>query len=281
MTASDRLPRGHARLWTGLFAFLVTLILGGGGGLLLVADFKANVENAARRDVSVIGGSLARALSTQFEKAARYGIPLKLIPGVETYLSQTLNQTPGIARIVVRGPDGREVRSAVGPLTGTDTVSIPISVDGLAVGQVDVTTSPIAFSGAFQSMEQQVFGAALLCAVLAGLASGLVAGGALDRRRRRLVTAMARNVAGELDGGSRSGASGRSPVSQAFDALARGARRVGDKWAAFQAYAEELLAVDFDGRLRPEVERIRREAMPREASPRETTPRAPQTERGD
>ncbi len=40
------------------------------------------------------------------------------------------------------------------------------------------------------------------------------------------------------------------------------ARRIGAKVTAFQAYAEELLAVDFDGQLRPEVERIRREALP-------------------
>ncbi|GGF89243.1 hypothetical protein GCM10007301_56450 [Azorhizobium oxalatiphilum] len=280
MTASDGPVRGRARLATGLFAFLVTLLVGGGGGMLLVAEFKANVENAARRDVSVIGGSLARSLSTQFEKAARYGIPLKLIPGVEAYLSQTLNQTPGIARIVVRGPDGREVRSAVGPLTGTDTVSAPISVDGLAVGQVDVTTSPIAFSGAFQAMELQVAAAAFVCAVLAGIISGYVAGGSLDRRRRRLATALAHNAAGELDAGPPNAAIGRSPVAQAFDALSRGTRRVSDKWAAFQAYAEELLAVDFDGRLRPEVERIRREAMPRDAAPREATVRVNQSERG-
>ncbi|WP_029004092.1 hypothetical protein [Azorhizobium doebereinerae] len=264
MTGSDEaLPRGRARLLTGLFAFLLTLLVGGVGGAVLVSGFKASVEETARRDVTVIGGSLARALAMQFEKAARFGIPLKLIPGVEGYLAQTLNQTPGIARIVVRGPDGREVRSAIGPLAGTDTVSAPIAVDGLALGQVDVTTSPLAFSGTFAALTLQVAGAVLAFAAVAGIASGLVAGGALERRRQRLAAAMAHNVAGELDGGPQSAAIGRSPVAQAFEALSRGARRVGDKWAAFQAYAEELLAVDFDGRLRPEVERIRREALPR------------------
>lgn len=265
MTAPESHPvgRGRARLATGLFAFVLTLLVGGAAGALLVSGFKARVEEAARRDVTVIGASLARSLAQQFEKAARFGIPLKLIPGVESYLSQTLNQTPGIARIVLRGPDGREVRSAIGPATGLDITSAAISVDGLAVGQVDVTTSPTAFSGAFGDIGFQVAAAVLLCAAIAGVIAGTVAGGALERRRHRLVVAMARNVAGELDSGSHALALGHGPVGQAFDALARGARRVGEKWAGFQAYAEELLAVDFDGRLRPEVERVRREALPR------------------
>ncbi len=265
MTTPEAHPlgRGHGRLVTGLFAFALTLLVGGIAGALLISGFKARVEETARRDVTVIGASLARSLAQQFEKAARFGIPLKLIPGVESYLSQTLNQTPGIARIVLRGPDGREVRSAIGPAAGQDMTTAAISVDGLAVGQVDVTTSPSAFSGAFGDLGLQVAGAVLVCAALAGIIAGTVAGGALDRRRRRLVVAMARNVAGELDGGPQAAMLGHGPVGQAFDALARGARRVGEKWAGFQAYAEELLAVDFDGRLRPEVERIRREALPR------------------
>ncbi len=265
MTAPEAHPlgRSHARLVTGLFAFVLTLLVGGTAGAVLISGFKASVEDTARRDVTVIGSSLARALAQQFEKAARYGIPLKLLPGVEAYLSQTLNQTPGIARIVLRGTDGRDVRSAVGPLTGTDTVSAAITVDGLAVGQVEVTTSPTAFSGAFGDVGLQVAGAVALCAAVAGVLAGVVAGGALERRRRRLVVAMARNLAGELDGGPPAIGMGRGPVGQAFAALASGTRRVGEKWAGFQSYAEELLAVDFDGRLRPEVERIRREALPR------------------
>ncbi|MGU3494997.1 hypothetical protein ACLBXM_13220 [Xanthobacteraceae bacterium A53D] len=263
MTASDSVPPGRYRLITGLFAFLLTLCLGGGTGLLLITEFRANVEEAARRDVSILGGSLARSLATQFEKAARYGIPLKLIPGVDVYLTQTLSQTPGIARIVVRGPDGREVRSAIGPIAGTDTQTAAISVDGLAVGQVDVTTTPIAFGNAFEVLEMQVAAAAGLFAALAGIVSGLMAGGALERRRRRFAAVMARNIAGDLDSGPASAGIGRSAVAQAFEALSRGARRLGEKAAAFQAYAEELLAVDFDGRLRPEIERIKRETLPR------------------
>ncbi|TDT89398.1 hypothetical protein DFO45_4315 [Azorhizobium sp. AG788] len=263
MPSEAKAPQlGRTRLVTGLVAFILTFALGGAASLLLVSQFKTTVEETARRDVSVIGGSLARALAQQFEKAARFGIPLKLLPGVESYLAQTLTQTPGITRIVVRGPDGREVRSAIGPTTGTDTVSAPIQVDGLSVGLVEVTTSPTSFSAGIDDTEWRMLGAVASCALVSGLLAAWLAGGALNRRRQRFVTALERNLDGDLDPGPYSAAIGRSSVARAFHALSMEARRIGAKVTAFQAYAEELLAVDFDGQLRPEVERIRREALP-------------------
>lgn len=254
------------RLLCALLAFLVVLAVGGTGATILVTGFTARVEEAARRDARLIGDTVARSLSTQFEKAARYGIPLKLLPGVESYLSETLKQTPGITRIVVRGPDGREVRSAIGPHTGTDTVVAPISIDGISFGQVDVTTTPVTLSGVLTSLEWRTAVAVGISAALAALAAGLYAGGSLARARAALMRAMSASLVAAGHEPSIPTV-GRGAVRAAVQALVAGERLVNARRAAFDGYAEELLAVDFDGRLRLDIARIRREVAAKPSEP--------------
>lgn len=256
--------RGSPRLAVGFFAFLVTLIIAGTAGALLVSGYRTRAEDAARRDVQVIGTSVARALAQQFEKAARFGIPLKLLPGVETHLAETLARTPGMTQIVLRGPDGREIRSAIGDSPGTDSVSAPVTVDGYVVATVEVTTSPAALSDAFSDLGLRAALVILGGALAAGIAGGLFAGGALRRSQMQMAGAMARNIAGEFEtSGQRVTGTARGAVNSAFRALIQGSRRVDDRRTGFEAYAEELLAVDFDGTLRPDIERVRREVLAR------------------
>jgi len=255
---------GRARLITGVFALLVTFILGGIAAAILVNGFRARVEESARRDAQVIGTSVARTLAQQFEKAARFGIPLKLLPGVEAHLAETLARTPGLTQIVLRGADGREIRSAIGEHPGADAVSTPVVVDGNTVASVEVTTSPAALAASFADIGLKAAVVVAVCAALAALAAGLLVGGALERSRTRLADGMARAAEGEFgppqDTPDRPSGS-RGAVGRAFRALHRGNRRVADRRTVFEAYAEELLAVDFDGGLRPDVERVRREVM--------------------
>lgn len=246
------------RLLCALLAFLVVFFVGGIGSALLVGGFKARLEDAARRDARIMGDTVARSLSTQFEKAARYGIPLKLLPGVEAYLGDTLRQTPGLTRIVVRGPDGREIRSAIGPYQGTDTVVSPISIDGISFGQVDVTTTPVTLSGVLGSLEWRAGLAVIAAALVAAVVAGFYAGSALARGRARLMSAMSASLVSSGHEPAPSIA-GQGALRAASQALAAGDRRVNARRAAFDASAEELLAVDFDGRLRLEIARIRRD----------------------
>ncbi|MFG1396509.1 hypothetical protein [Roseixanthobacter pseudopolyaromaticivorans] len=263
---SQRMGKVRDRLLVGVFVFLLTLVLGGGAGVLMFNGFKQKVEETARRDANVIGTSVARALALQFEKAARFGIPLKLLPGVEAYLSDTMAQTPGITRIVLRGPDGREARFAIGPSPGGETVSVPIQVDTIQVGQVDVTTAPATLSTALAASHLPLALAVLACSAIAGVAGAFFAGSSLATSRIRLATVLARNADGELDSGPGGARLGQGAIARAYRATSSGVHRVADKWLALQAYAEELLAVDFEGALRADVERIRREAMPRNPS---------------
>lgn len=254
---------GHGRLLAGLFAFMVTLVVGGTATFFLVDGFKARVDQSARRDALVIGNSVARTLAQQFERAARFNVPLKLIPGVDAYLSETLADTPGLSQIILRGPDGREIRSAIGENPGTDSTNAPVLVDGLKVASVEVSTNPSALSASFNQIRTVAVIAVIACAVLSGLAGAFLVGAGLNAQRALLAESLARAATDDFEPTSselrrasqmRSGAVGR-----AFSALMQGNRRLLERRAAFDAYAEELLAVDFDGTLRPDVERVRLE----------------------
>lgn len=254
---------GHGRLLAGLFAFMVTLVVGGAATFLLVDGFKARVDQSARRDALVIGNSVARTLAQQFERAARFNVPLKLIPGVDAYLSETLADTPGLSQIILRGPDGREIRSAIGENPGTDSTNAPVLVDGLKVASVEVSTNPSALSASFNQIRTVAVIAVIACAVLSGLAGAFLVGASLNAQRALLAESLARAATDDFEptpselrraSQMRSGAVGR-----AFSALMQGNRRLLERRATFDAYAEELLAVDFDGTLRPDVERVRLE----------------------
>lgn len=260
---------GRARLWTALFAFAVTLVVGGGASLALVDGFRGRVEDSARRDALVIGTSVARTLAQQFERAARFNVPLKLIPGVDAYLAETLATTPGITQIVLRGLDGREIRSAVGEEPGVNSTSAPVTVDGLQVAAVEVSTNPAALITTSGRVRLKAGLAVLACAVIFALLAALLAGSHLDADHARLAAALARAAQEDFDptpldlrrpGRMRYGAVGR-----AHGALLHGNRRVLERRTGLEAYAEELLAVDFDGTLRPDVERIRHEVLTRPA----------------
>lgn len=263
-TASGPAPSGRTRRRVALFAFLATLLLGGGAGALLVIGFKARVEESARRDALVIGASLARGLAQQFEKAARFGITLTLLPGVDAYLATTLGGTPGITAITLRDGDGKVIRSARGRKPGMDSASAPVMADGIPVAFVDVSTDPAILSDAFADFGVKTTVAVLLCALASGIVAAVVAGVPLERSRQLLKRRLGRSVAGagavppppRVRGLILNGAPGR-----AFRAEARRARRLAERRTTFEAYAEELLAVDFDGTLRPEVQRIRDEVM--------------------
>lgn len=254
---------GRARLVTSIVAFVVTLLVGGIAAATLATAYRARVEDSARRDALVIGTSVARALAQQFEKAARFGIPLKLLPGVESHLTETLAGTPGITQIILRGADGREIRSAVGSDPGVDSTNAPVVVNGNTIATVEVVTNPAALSDEFADVGVKAAVAVFIFAALAALAAGVSVGLALDRAEARLAAALRRAAAGDFEPETAAtrAATPHGMVGRAFRALAHGNRHVRERRAVFDAYAEELLAVDFDGSVRPDLERLRRDVL--------------------
>ncbi len=260
MTRLEVTPR-KSRSWlsAAFFAFSVTLLLGAGAGTLLINDFKKEVNERAKEDVKMIGGSVARSLAQQFEKAVRFDLTLQMIPGVEDYLGATAAASPAITRIVVGTADGQRVTYAKPDAVSGAIATADIKKNDIAVAFVEVSTDAAALNVEFDGIEWKGALIGLFLAAVAGLCAGLFVGGAIDELRRRLALALGLAASGSAASAEASmmneGTEGWHVVAP-FQALARGAGAVTARKDEIDAYAEELLAVDFDNSLGPEIERL-------------------------
>lgn len=255
---------GNPALASAAIAFLVVLVIGGGLGQWLITSLETRAEEAARRDAQALAKSVAQTLASQFARAARLGIPLQELPGVEAHLQEYLQQTPGVASITLTGTDGqpgRTARQEVAAGKERDRVEAVVQGEAGPAGQVVVTTLPAALATGFTQAHQWSAIAAAVAAALAALLAHAVSGRNVARRQRVLVAALSGNLhVDALDAGHEGDA-----LDQALEAWAEGERHVLSDRAAFDALAEELRAVDFDDTMRPTIERLSRELADVEA----------------
>ena len=258
MQADARTRLGNPALTAAVIAFLVVLAVGGALGQWLVFSLEARAEEAARRDAQALARSVAQTLASQFGRAARLGIPLKELPGVEAHLQESLQQTPGIASITLLGADSLPVgaaRQEMGARRERDRVEAVVQGEAGPAGQIVVTTLPAALATGFAQAHQWSAIAAALAAALAALLAHAVSGRNLVRRQRVLVAALGGNLhVDALDPDHE-----RDALDEALEAWAEGERQVMADRAAFDALAEELRAVDFDDTMRPSIERLSQE----------------------
>jgi hypothetical protein len=257
------LGRHGATLACGIAALLLVGIIGGFGAWLIIDRFNRSVELGARTEVSAIGTAVAGALAHQFERAGDYGIPLDKLGGVSEYLTQTARDVRGVARIVLRLSNGQEIRPANDEDGNGDptreTVFAPIFAGGGNLGQVEVLTdaaeltTPLARLRALAAL--MVGGLALVAA----LAAATLVGRRLDQRRIEFLAHLDRNAGGNFIRDAVPRVGGRDDVARAYQVLRTGEARMVEARAAVDAYAEELLGVDFDGVLRARIERTVRE----------------------
>ncbi|QJP14006.1 hypothetical protein G3545_10320 [Starkeya sp. ORNL1] len=255
--------RHGATLACGIAALLLVGIIGGFGAWLIIDRFNRSVELGARTEVSAIGTAVAGALAHQFERAGDYGIPLDKLGGVSEYLTQTARDVRGVARIVLRLSNGQEIRPANDEDGNGDptreTVFAPIFAGGGNLGQIEVLTdaaeliTPLARMRALAAL--MVGGLALIAA----LAAATLVGRRLDQRRIEFLAHLDRNAGGNFIRGAVPRVGGHDDVAHAYQALRTGEERMVESRAAVDAYAEELLGVDFDGVLRDRIERTVRE----------------------
>lgn len=260
--ATPRTPTRRATILTAFITALLVLVLGGAGSAVVLAYVQRTVENDARQDATLLADSVARTLAQQFEKAGRYGIPFDRLPGVQAALQRTLDDVPGLARITLSNAAGATLNQA--ERLGTvarDTVRVPIAVAGESLGTIAITTAPAELAAAFNTVRRVCALATLLLSLLAGLVAARWAGALLDARRAQLQTALAASATGHLDLSLASATHGSDAVAVAFRALADGQAAQRERREAFNAYAQELLAVDFDGSQREPVDAWRRMAQ--------------------
>ncbi|MBS7538325.1 hypothetical protein [Ancylobacter lacus] len=252
--------RHAAALACGLATFLLVALLGGAGAGFMVGRFNSTVEASAADDAAAIGTSVANALAQQFERAVSYGVPLEKIAGIRNYLSETADRIPGVARIVVRLASGKELRADSDSGNGDadrETVFAPLFVDGMNMGQIEVLTDASELTTPLAALRLLVVPLVGLVALLAGLAAAFAVGRGIDERRAVLLAHLNRNAEGRFgEGPAIPPLRGRDRIARAFRALRLGEQHVVEQRAAVDSYAEELLVVDFDDRLRPRIETI-------------------------
>lgn len=277
-TAGAR-PRPFRAL-AALLAFVVTALVGGGGGQALIGTLQARADQRLQQDAAHFAESVARSLAAQYAKAGQHEIPFEQIPGNQTYLERVLRDTPGVVRIALTGPDGRVMFQAwargEAPTAAADAGEAAVTVPGPAqsLGEVRVRVSPRALADRSAGWMFPA-GLAVIAAVAAALA-GWGPGADIARRHRRLADGLVRGVASPSALVAATGAQPTQPSAaapaappnaggDALDAALRelhqGESRVHERLEQLESLAEELLAVDFDDTLAPQIARVREQAL--------------------
>lgn len=253
----ERNTGANLALTSAAIAFFAVLAIGGALGQWLISSLETRAEEAARRDAQALARSVAQTLASQFSRAARLGIPLKELPGVEAHLREALKQTPGVASITLQHAEGQATTARLETAAGRERDRVEATVQGEAgpSGQIVVTTLPAALATGFAQAHRGSALAAVLAAALAAMIAYALSGRNLARRQRMLTAALSGTLPRDGLDSSHEG----DAIDEALEAWAEGERQLSADRAAFDALAEELRAVDFDDAMRPEIERLSRE----------------------
>lgn len=265
MASSEPAPRWTQDLrWrVGLWVFAVLLGVGGACATWALQSVQARGLQAARADALAVAQSVAQTLAQQLGRAVRLGIPLAELPGLPPYLQTARTGQPAIVAIVVQDADGRTLATAgvpppkvEGPVP-TDAVSLAIGRAGHPAGTVMVhTDSGAALRGSLWQAGVLAALAVVLTAAGAALLAGLGPGAQLEHERRAVWSRLGMAAAEDLATGPAVATAARHGPQAVLQALATGEAAQQAARQALDAYAEELLAVDFDGQLRLAIERI-------------------------
>lgn len=251
-------PLHDLRWRLGGLVFAVLLVVGGVCAAWALQALGASAEQAARQDAHSIAQSEAQTLAQQLGRAARLGIPLQELPGVQDYLQATLGRQPVLSRIAVEAVDGQTLYQAgQGTATGAPAVRVAIaSGTGGSAGAVAVRVAGA--NGLRQGQGQtllQAVASVLGLALGAGLWAALGPGARLEAQRRAALAWLRDGPPPQLPT-DLADAEGPQALLQA---LVQGEEQVQAAREEVQAYAQELLAMDFDGQMRAEIERVVRE----------------------
>lgn len=245
---------------TGLLAVALTAAIGAACALFALHQLRAGSARAAMDDAQAMAQSVAQTLAQQLGRAARLGIPLPQLPGVPAYLQAALERQPALRSIAVLQPDGSALYQAqarhagAGSSGGSEAaaVRVPIPVAGAGSVAVGLASGGAAESGSLARAAWCSAAAVLLLALCAGLGAALGPGARLERQRRELLARLHPGAAPA----PHTGLAGTDGLHPALQALAQGDADADAAREAVHAYAQELLAIDFEGQMRAEVERI-------------------------
>lgn len=245
----------------GLLVFGTLLLVGAACAFWTLQELRASSARAASQDARAIARSVAQTLAGQFGRAVRLGIPLAELPGVAPHLKAVLGRQPVLSSIAVLGPDGNALhRAGRADAPADGQVRVAIAGSGAPAGFV---TASAERGASLRGSLGWAMAASLLAvpglSLLAALVAALWPGARLEAQRRQLLQRLQHAGADALPPEGDAGSDG---LQAALHALAQGDAEQRRAREALQAYAHELLAVDFDGQLRAPVERSLRQATP-------------------
>lgn len=258
MKPEHRRTLDDLRWRTGLLVFAVLAVVGSACALWTLHELRQSGARAANEDTRALARSVAQTLAQQLARAARLGIPLEELPGVAPHLAATLAHQPALASLAVVLPDGRTLHAAgTGSMPAdADGARVDIAFPGGSAGTVvAVAGSAAALSHRLAQARLSALLAVLTLAACAGLWAALGPGARLERQRR--------TAEDWLDGKTATAAAqaaGQGGLQPLLGVLIEGDAERRAERDAVRAYAEELLAVDFDGTMRADIERVVGEA---------------------
>lgn len=251
----------------GLLVFLVLALVGGACALWTLQQMRASSARAASQDARAMAESVAQTLALQLGRAVRLGIPLQELPGVSPYLASVRAQQAALAHIAVLAPDGQPLHSSGAAAARDDhaaTARVPIGAPAApgASGVGGVAGTVVVSVGGDAELQDSLAPtqglsalAVLGLALAAALGAALGPGARLERQHQALLARLNAPAAPPVEPPAR--AEAPAPVLEALDQADAELQAAQE---SLRAYAEELLAMDFDGRMRADIERIVREA---------------------
>ena len=251
------------RQWLAALSFAVVAGCGGAGSWWVVAHMQQEAALTASSQAQAFAASVARTLAGQFENAVTHGAPLEQIPRTEAYLQKIQRSTPGVSQITLRDAEGRTL--AATPVLSAEQMAqalATVAVAGRTAGVVEVQVATTQFA---QQGWQHVAWLPVVVVLVAALTAALVAGGLGRSAHRahallhaRLPPAMALKPLGSDEFAPHPD---DDPWQAALHRLLQGDADIQDRLAEVESLAQEMLAVDFDGKLAPRIEAIRAHAL--------------------
>lgn len=247
--ATERSVPRSLRQQLALRCAAITLLVGSVGTAALLMGLALHHRQQAQAGQQAIAHSVAQTLASQTARAARLGIPLGKLPGVEAHLQQTLKNTPQLAYIAVADTHGQPMHSASHGVA-EPLLTLPVIVKGQPVAMIQ--------AGTRNSQAQDLLKPALACSAIVVLASLLMALGVYFGPARRLLRRH-ELLMSSLQGGA------PLPVQEqqtgdalqaAVQTLAALQQRNQQALQAVQDYAAEIKAVDFDQKMLSAVDAI-------------------------
>jgi hypothetical protein len=237
------------------FAVIVGLVAGIAIALAAAATLFL-IERTHHDDLALtterVTRSIGSAVADTVGRAVGFGIPLRDLYGVDTYLEDIIRRNPEVAAIAITNDSGETLFSVPQGATGGTPVSVQIPVGAAAVGLIVVTPSQRILDVVARTLAVTVLGASLFGALVAGILARAFAAERLDLRQSRLVASLRALARGGF--GDYSPVGGDSPLHPLGAALAKRLAPVRREARQALALADEIRAVDFDQSLGPRVD---------------------------